>query len=272
MTTRIKETPIPSPTARQQSVDLQQAADELGVHYQTAYKWVRSGRLPASRVKGRYVLDRSVVEEFALERLRPADLPVRAPRGGYDKLVERSFEQLLVGDEKGLRTLVHGLLYNGVSLTTVISEVLVPSLVEVGQQWASGRLDVATEHRCSAIVERVIAEHMPSPRGRRRGTAVVAAPEGDMHSLPAAMAAAALREDNWKVEHLGANMPSGEITEFCKRESPDLVVLTATAPEARKVADRAAAAITTSGTPVLVGGAGQSLEDLTFEARKSRQP
>ena len=29
---------------------LQQAADELGVHYMTAYRYVRTGRLPARRV------------------------------------------------------------------------------------------------------------------------------------------------------------------------------------------------------------------------------
>jgi MerR family transcriptional regulator, light-induced transcriptional regulator len=35
-------------------IELAEAADRLGVHYQTAYRWVREGRLPAVRVRGRY--------------------------------------------------------------------------------------------------------------------------------------------------------------------------------------------------------------------------
>jgi excisionase family DNA binding protein len=42
-----------SPTA---PVDLQTAADDLGVHYQTAYRWVRSGRLGAELVRGRFLV------------------------------------------------------------------------------------------------------------------------------------------------------------------------------------------------------------------------
>ena len=47
-------------------IDLQEAARRLGVHYQTAYRWVREGRLTAVRVRGRYEL---AVEDaiFALE-------------------------------------------------------------------------------------------------------------------------------------------------------------------------------------------------------------
>ncbi len=50
------------PTDRQ--LDLQAAADELGVHYQTAYRWVRNGRLEAELVGGRYLVSRDDISQL----------------------------------------------------------------------------------------------------------------------------------------------------------------------------------------------------------------
>lgn len=258
--------------ARPETLDLRTAADELGVHYQTAYKWVRSGRLGATKVRGRYEVDTSEVERVAVERAEPDPPPQRRPRGGYGELAGRAFRLLMAGDENGLRKLVTGLLDSAVPLRTVIGEVLVPCLVEVGEQWSAGRLDIATEHRCSVLVERCITENMPNPRGRRRGTAVVTAAEGDLHSLPTTMAAAALREDNWRVHHLGANMPTDETVEFCEREQPDLVVVAVTHPERLASAEEVAERLAVHGISTLIGSPGASLGDLVSRAREVNRP
>jgi excisionase family DNA binding protein len=49
-------------------VNLKQAAGRLGVHYQTAYKWVRSGTLSAVRVGGRYEVSEAAIEQFTARR------------------------------------------------------------------------------------------------------------------------------------------------------------------------------------------------------------
>ena len=46
-------------------MNLKEAARRLGVHYQTAYRWVRSGELVAVRIGSRYE-----VSDAAIERLR----------------------------------------------------------------------------------------------------------------------------------------------------------------------------------------------------------
>ena len=101
---------------------------------------------------------------------------------------------------------------------------------------------------------------------------MVAAPQGDLHSLPTTMAAAALRDDNWRVQHLGANMPRDEMVSFCSKERPDLVVLTTTAPEAQRYATSTAEELAAAGIPALVGGAGRTLTELVESAREARQP
>jgi len=177
------------------------------------------------------------------------------------------FQHLLSGDERDARRLVAGLTEDGVSVTTVVQDVLTPALRRIGEEWSAGRLTISEEHRASAIVERILGEHHPTPRGRRRGTVVVAALAGDRHSLPTAMAAAALRDDNWHVHHLGADVPGADLVRFIGTQLVDLVVLTVTAPDVRPAVDVVVAELEAVGKRVLVGAAGARLDDLQRSAR-----
>lgn len=250
-----------------EALGLQEVADELGVHYQTAYRWVRSGRLPSALVGGRYEVTPAAVTRFAAQRARPRRPAARTPRGGFGRSSDRVFQHLLSGDERDARRLVEGLTEDGVSVTTVAQDVLTPALRRIGEEWSAGRLTISEEHRASAIVERILGEHHPTPRGRRRGTAVVAALAGDRHSLPTAMAAAALRDDNWHVHHLGADVPGADLVRFIGTQPVDLVVLTVTAPDVRPAVDVVVAELEAMGKQVLVGAAGARLDDLQRSAR-----
>ena len=250
-----------------ESIDLQAAADQLGVHYQTAYKWVRSGRLAARMVNGRYMIDLAAVTAFAEERARPSEHRVLRPRTGFATLADRMFHQLVSGDERGARKLAGGLVADGIPLTKVIQEVVVPALERIGAEWHAGRLNIWVEHQASAIVERILGEQHPSPRGRRRGTVMVAALSGDRHTLPTSMAAAALREDNWTVHHLGADMPGDEIVQFCTQTALDLAVLTVTTIDNSEATALTAAELDALGLRTIVGRPGGTLEELQRLAR-----
>ncbi len=254
-------------------VDLQQAAAELGVHYQTAYRWVRTGKLPAHLVGGRYLVDRSDIASLGAERAAPrAPTPPTSRRMGA--AAERTHALLVAGDEAAARQLIVGLVAEGASIVDVIQQVIVPPLVRIGADWHAGLLTIWVEHRASAIVERILGELAPNPRGRRRGTALVAAVSGDFHSLPTSMAAVALRGDNWTVEHLGANMPPDELVRFCDEHDVDVAVISSTNPETAALAATTADSIRAGGTPVVLGAPGLTLDDLLASARAAaaRQP
>ena len=249
-------------------VDLQGAADRLGVHYQTAYRWVRSGKLPASLVSGRYQVDPRALTRFAQSRSEPRAPRPRRPRQGFGPLSDQCYEHLVSGDERAVQATIGRLVEDGVAVATIATAILVPALRRVGQEWRDGALGIAEEHRASAIVERVLADHQPRPRGRRRGVAVVAALSGDRHNLPTLMAATALREDNWHVHHLGADLPSEELLRFCRDHQVDLAVLTVTSPDTAGAARRAASLLRRDGVRTLVGEPGATLEDLQRDARR----
>ncbi len=247
-------------------VDLQQAADELGVHYQTAYRWVRTGSLPARLVGGRYVVDTDDIATVALRRTQPSRPPAPSAKR-LATAAERVHGGLVHGDEATVRQTARSLVEQGTTIVELIQQVLVPSLVRIGADWHAGRLTIWVEHRASAIVERLLGELSPNPRGRRRGTVMVAAVSGDLHSLPTSMAAVTLRADNWVVEHLGADMPPDELVGFCVDHDIDVAVLSSTNPDVADVAAETADRIRAAGTPVVLGAPGRSLDDLIEAVR-----
>lgn len=249
-----------------QHIELQDAADRLGVHYQTAYRWVRTGRLVATMVDGRYTITEEALA--ALEQQRRAPARPSAPSAArLERQSERVHDALVEGDEVVVRTVARELISNGTPLVELIQTVFVPSLRRIGQEWHDGQLSIWVEHRASAIVERALGELSPNPRGRRRGVAMVAAVSGDRHSLPTTMAAVALRDANWHVHHLGADMPGEELVRFCAEHVVDLAVISLTNPDVAALAADTAAAIRESGIPTIVGGPGKTLAGLVSEAR-----
>jgi methanogenic corrinoid protein MtbC1 len=251
---------MPTEEAR---IDLRSAAGDLGVHYQTAYRWVRSGRLPAE-----LLVRRTDVRALDADRRRPST-PTRPGTPRLARQAEHMHAALRDGDETAARSIGRTLVHQGTPVTELIQQVLVPSLRRIGQAWHDGELTIWVEHRASAIVDRVLGELAPNPRGRRRGTVMVAAVAGDHHSLPTTMAAVVLREANWHVQHLGANMPGDELVRFCRDHDVDVAVLSLTNPEVAELADTVAGRIRAAGTPTIVGGPGRSLEALLDDVRNA---
>ncbi len=247
-------------------IDLQTAADMLGVHYQTAYRWVRSGRLNAEMVRGRYLVSQH--DLATLDESRDAPQTPPAPKAArLDHAAERMYEALVEGDETSATKIGRRLIDEGAPIKDLIQNVLVPPLLRIGQKWHSGKLTIWEEHRASSIVERLIGSLASNPRGRRRGTAVVVSVAGERHSLPSTMAVVALRADHWRVHHLGADLPREQIEEFCEQNDVDLAVLTVTNPAVRILANSVAEGLQLAGTPCIVGGAGQTIDELLKLAR-----
>jgi excisionase family DNA binding protein len=249
-------------------VDLTEAARVLGVHYQTAYGWVRTGALRAAKVGKSYRVGRAELERFAQQRNsgRP---PRRIRVRDWAHQIERLGAALDAGDERAAREVVDRLADGGISPVELCDELLAPLLRRIGERWAAGTATVADEHRASAICERLLAR-LPTRRTRVRGTAVVGTPAGEHHRLPALMAAIALRWDGWRVHHLASDVPAPDLAAFLERERPDLLVLSVTM-DAGTGADAARQAAEQHGVPVLLGRSGQPLSDLLAAARSVTQ-
>jgi len=249
-------------------MQLAEAADALGVHYQTAYGWVRQGTLPARKTgRGYEVLDsdvRALAERRASGAAPRPEIRVR----DWQAQVDRLYDAIVAGDETLARHDFDRLAV-GVPVLDLCERIITPALRRVGEQWAAGELTIAAEHRASAICERLIAARAHQPPGRPRGIAVTATPPAERHALPALMAAACLREDRWLEHHLAADLPVADVIGLALDVGATLVVLSAATAQTARAARRAAREIAFSAPRlrVLAGRPGDTLSQLLTLAR-----
>lgn len=184
---------------------LQEAAGALGVHYMTAYRYVRLGLLSARKSAGAWQ-----VAEADLETFRNRAVVVEATRPSAP-WAQRFENRLLAGDANGAWGVVEAALTGGAELDEVYLDVIAPAMESIGARWSLGELDVAMEHRASAIVARLLGRigHRFARRGRPKGVVVLGAPAGEVHSLPVSMAADLVRQGGWDVSDLGVDLPVG---------------------------------------------------------------
>ena len=244
---------------------LQEAADRLGVHYMTAYRYVRTGRLPATRIGAEWWVDPADLRAAGVGTA-VAGRTVTATRTASQAAAARRLEDRLVaGDEPGAWSIVEGRLGSGpnptMSCWTGWVERCDP-LARVGRpvttRWTTS-IGLRGWRRASWPGSEGV-----SPRGGPSGSVILGAPSRELHGLPTAMAANVLRGRGFEVVDLGADVPADAFGSAVSKT-----------PGARAVAvgvtagnhDRSVRAIVRAvhnvspGLPVLVGGAGIAGEE-----------
>ena len=199
-----------STTDRADRIELRAAAERLGVHYMTAYRYVRMGRLPAVQEGGRWTVDPADVDRLRAGRAsRSSRRGSSRPESYRDRLRAR----LLAGDEAGAWRLIESFLISGGGPSSALLDVLAPTMRDIGTGWERGELTVGDEHRATAVAIRLVARLGPmvARRGRPRGTVVVACAPGDAHALPAAVLATVLRGEGYAVTELGGDTPTDDV-------------------------------------------------------------
>ena len=249
-------------------MQLREAAKVLGVHYQTAYAWVRQGVLPARKTGRGYEVTESDVSALAARRASGTAPRPQIRVRDWTAQADRLHAAITSGDETTARH-IFSRLARGVPLTDLCDRVIGPALDRIGEEWAAGQVTIAAEHRASAICERLIAARAHQPQGRPRGVAVATTPPGERHALPALMAAVCLREDRWLVHHLAADLPVAEVAALAAQTGASLVVLSAATAAGSERARAAVEEITRSlpGVRVLAGYPGATLSQLRKLAR-----
>ncbi|HET7847323.1 MAG TPA: cobalamin-dependent protein [Acidimicrobiia bacterium] len=159
------------------------------------------------------------------------------------------------GDSASLYRLVADLLDHGVPFETVLFDVLLRAERDVGLRWQAGDYLVSEEHAATAALETVIALLAGSfEQPRNATTVVVAAAQGDNHSLPARAVAAHLLYLGYRTTFLGADVLASDLGEFLELEPPDAVVLSCAMTNHLLGARDSVKASHAVGVPVLVGG------------------
>ena len=115
--------------------------------------------------------------------------------------------------------------------TTVIGEVLLPYLHEIGERWKHGQLSIAQEHFATAFIH---SRLLGLARGWDRGLgprALLACPPGEQHTLGLIAFGIALHQIGWRITYLAADTPIPMIAEAAASIHPRLIVISAAIPD-----------------------------------------
>ena len=240
-----------------EGLTLHEAAAELGVHYMTAYRYVRLGQLDAAKRSGTWRVSRAELDRF---RAEPAEEPAeRAPRGRVD-WGQRMHSRLVAGDAGGAWSVIESALAAGSTPARVYTEVISPALVNIGERWAAGELDISVEHRATGIVQRIIGRLGPQfvRRGRSRGSVVIGAPSGERHGLVVSMLSDLVRAAGWEVSDIGADSPASSFVSAARETRSAAVVVSVTHADSLESCRDTVLAIREAepDMPVIVGGRG----------------
>jgi MerR family transcriptional regulator, light-induced transcriptional regulator len=129
-------------------------------------------------------------------------------------------------DEPAAQALIDQLLAR-TTVDTLLSEIVIPFLHELGDRWERGEVSIAQEHFASNLLR---GRLLGLARGWGRGTgprALLACPEGERHDLGLIAFGLALRERGWRIDYLGSDTPIASIAEAAATLEPELLVLSA---------------------------------------------
>jgi DNA-binding transcriptional MerR regulator len=133
-------------------------------------------------------------------------------------------------DEPRAQAIVDRLLA-AATVDTLLSDVVLPYLRELGERWSRGEASIAQEHFASAVL-----------RGRLLGLArgwglgvgpltVLACLPGEQHDLGLIAFGLALRARGWRIVYLGPDAPIDTVEDACRQLQPSIVVLHAVTVE-----------------------------------------
>lgn len=243
-------------------ISLRTAAEELSLHYMTVYRYVRTGRLPATKTEGEW-------------RVRRRDLALLTPASGGDapatrvRYRARLQDRLLAADEVGAWAVVESALASGADAEEIYLRLLIPAMRGIGQRWEAGDVAVLDEHQATAVAIRIVGRMGPRFRrpGRRRGAVVLGAVSGDTHALAPALLADLLRGRRFDVVELGGDTPAQSFVEVAQgTDELRAVVLSCSTDDCLGAVALTIAELRGGGCPVPVLAGGAALD--ATEARR----
>ena len=117
------------------------------------------------------------------------------------------------------------------SLPTVLRDVILPYLADLGERWQRGTASIAAEHFASNLIRGRLAGLARGWGSGHGPLALLACPPGELHDIPLMIFGIALNRTGWRIGYLGPDTRVEELARAAATSHPDLVVLAATVPQ-----------------------------------------
>jgi DNA-binding transcriptional MerR regulator len=156
-----------------------------------------------------------------------AEAPSRADLVDSADALRQALDEM---DEPGAQAVLDRLLTD-FTVESVLRDVLLPYLHDLGQRWEQGAVSVGQEHFASHVVAGRMAGLARGWGNGRGPRALLACPPGELHEMALLAFGIVLNRNGWRVGYLGANTPMPDLIQVASETRPSLVVLAASTPE-----------------------------------------
>jgi len=113
-------------------------------------------------------------------------------------------------------------------LDNIILDAIVPTLMDIGQAWMEGRVDVATEHLATNYVRhRLVMWTVTGPPAFPIRPTILACAPDELHEGGLLILGVLLRRRRWPVAYLGQTVPLNDLARLVAHMRPPAVVLVA---------------------------------------------
>jgi DNA-binding transcriptional MerR regulator len=215
-------------------------------------------------------MKRALVEGFSAAEAASRALAL-ADAGSTGGALDGAQERLVAAAHAYDEATVHAVLDEALarfSLETVLRDLVLPVLREIGEEWQQGALEVAQEHFASNLLrERLLA--LARLWGRGGGPlAILACAPGERHDIGLIAFGLVLRSHGWRILFLGSDTPIATLRRAVETTDAHLVVV---ASMDAALLDAQGAELRRLGrsAPLVLSGAGAS-EDLCRRLRVDR--
>jgi methanogenic corrinoid protein MtbC1 len=151
------------------------------------------------------------------------------------------------------------------TLLDFYEKLLIPLLHKIGDQWANGEIDVATEHVCSnAIItlidlinqKNIIKKNSNSSFSTLNKPIILCTPEGELHSIACKIIESLLIEKGYQVNNITSPIPTNSLDSYYFNNiNPSIIIVSVTLQENINSSIRFVQQIRQSfNIPIMIGG------------------
>jgi len=156
------------------------------------------------------------------------------------ELYSRQLYEALIHHNENKASDLLGEAHSIFDLPTILTRVIVPSLVEIGEAWYRGDIRITTEHFASSFIRgRLLALFQSYPSRHSADFVMVGCAPTEFHEIGSLMLAVLLRSSGLNVEYLGPNVPLDDLADYARYEHPKMIVLSASMLEAAQELQKA---------------------------------
>ena len=172
-----------------------------------------------------------------------------------NKIKEELYKKLTEGNiQEALK--IHQECIKNFYLVSFFDKILNPVMYKIGEDWATNKISIATEHIASNTAQNLIkkiSEQIDSTTKKKK--ILICVPVGEEHRLGCDVLETYLSSKGFKIYNMGTSMPTEAILNFIDINKPDIIFVSITLKDNIQAGQRLVKKIRKqSEIPILVGG------------------